>query len=554
MDVPTKKTDLIDFCRETVAECSYSQNDRANLYRVAQSYYEYGAEGGKKSLYNRTSIHVDRLGSYLYAPSDIRYTITFDATEGEPWLARAASAAKYLSREYRRSDADILFSQGVKISLIKGCAILKHNYSPFDRRFDPVLVQPDCFGVDREDLERIDEQGALCHTQWLSRNQLVALARTKQEKTELIEAINKLAAKARNQPEDRNRWLHDVIIGGVQPVITSGTPSPAGGRANVMGSPAATISPRTNGDLLRMDELWVLDDEREDYTTLQLIEGEILLEGRFQHRNLTGVKMLQPFSKICPSPCPGYFWGDSEVMRVKPLQDMLTERMDDIRRIMKLKVKPPKAFIGFSGITQQKMRAALAPGGMLQEQSPNAKIEDLTPNLPQEVFVEVEKIAQMFDEVGGFKPILQGEGEPGVRAGSHARTLMRTASPKLRERALYVERDAEESATILMEILQYKEAKVFVSQKKEQFLLKQLPDDYHVEVDSHSSSPAFSDDAQEQAFALHRAGAISPESLIRLVHPPMEDLLIEDARRIAEQKAKMIQEHPELLTGKKKAA
>lgn len=552
MDVPTKKSELIDFCREKVAECVYSQNERQQLYSLAQNYYDFGSDTGKSSYYNRTSIHVDRLGSYLYAPSDVRYAITFDATEGEPWLARAQAGGKYLSREYRRSDADIVFSQGVKCSLIKGCGIMKHNYSPFDKTLDPILVQPDFFGVGREDLERMDEQESICHTQFMSKQQLLALARTKAEYEELRDAINKLASKAQANPE-RNKWLHEIIIGGVQPVITSGTASPSGGRANVTATASSLLAPRTSADLLRLDELWVIDDDREDYTTLQLIEGEILLEGRYKHRNLTGVKMLQPFSKICSLPSPGYFWGESEVMRVRPLQDMLTERMEDIRRLLKLQVKPPKAFIGFSGLTQQKMRAALAPGGFIQEQSPGAKIENLIPNIPQEAFIEVDKIVTLFDEMGGFKPIMQGEGEAGVRAGSHARTLLRTASPKLRERALYIERNAEESANIVMELLQDKDAKVFVSEKKEQFYLKQLPEDWHVEVDSHSSSPAFSDDSREMAFALKQAGAISPEMLIRMVHPPMEDLLISDAKRMEEARAKFMQEHPEAFTKGKRA-
>ncbi len=39
-----------------------------------------------------------------------------------------------------------------------------------------------------------------------------------------------------------------------------------------------------------------------------------------------------------------------------------------------------------------------------------------------------------------------------------------------------------------------------------------------------------------------------------MVHPPMEDMLIADARKMAEDKAQLIKEHPELLTGGKKKA
>jgi hypothetical protein len=264
---------------------------------------------------------------------------------------------------------------------------------------------------------------------------------------------------------------------------------------------------------------------------------------------------LNPFCKICPDPVPGYFWGRSEVGRVILLQDLLTEAMEDIRRLMKLRVRPPKALIGFSGNAGAKLRAMLAPGGHIQEQNPGAKIEDLIPKIPEELFREVGQLTEMFDEVGGFKPILQGQGEPGVRANAHAKTLMRTASPKLRERALRVERNAESSAHITFQLLQAKDARVFVSTKEgggigEQFLLTQMPVDYYVEIDSHSASPAFVDDARELAFALAKLGAIDHEGLINLVHPPQADILIAGVRKRQADRAKMVQEHPELLSGK----
>ena len=56
-----------------------------------------------------------------------------------------------------------------------------------------------------------------------------------------------------------------------------------------------------------------------------------------------------------------------------------------------------------------------------------------------------------------------------------------------------------------------------------------------------------------KAFALAKAGAIDGEDLIRLTHPPHEDSLILRSRQKAAAQAKMLQEHPELLTkGKRK--
>lgn len=555
MKIPQSEKRLLDFSRDLIQTCVYSQDARSIDGTQAMSLYEKGTIDQTTSLYNRTSVHIDRMSSYLYAPGEVRYGISFESTDGEPWLARAKVASKFLSRIYRKANADILFSQGVKIGTIKGCAIFKHNWTnlpnPEHNHFAPELVQPEFFGVEREDLTELDQQQAMVHTTYLSLNQLRGMIAGRVDEPELSKQLDRIGSRIRKS-ESRENWLHQVVLGGLQPISTV-TPSGATGQASVTASAAVNMRPELMQDLLRLDELWVVDAEREDYTTIQLIEGEILLEGRLQHRNLTGVKGLQPFSKICPSPQPGYFWGRSEALRVQVLQEFLTETVIDIRRLLKLRAKPPKGLIGFDGMSNQKLRAAMAPGGYLQTQNPGAKIESLIPDLPQELFKEVDDICAMFDEVGGFKPITQGVGEPGVRANAHAQTLLRTASPSLRERALNVERDAEESADITFQILQAKDATVFHSEKKEAILLKQVPDDYYIEVDSHSASPAFTDDNKETAVLLKKFQAISNEDFIRMLHPPMEDALIASEKERAAAKAKMIQEHPELLTkgGKK---
>lgn len=555
MKLPKSESKLLDFTRETIATCVYSQEARATGCTQAMALYEKGSSDERVSLYNRTGIHIDRMASYLYAPGEVRYGIMFEATDGEPWLARAKVASKYLSRIYRKANADILFSQGVKIGTIKGCSIFKHNWTnkpdPLHNVFAPELVQPEFFGVEREDLGNLDEQQAMVHTTYMGIEQLKRMAGGD---AETIRQLDRIASRIR-KTETRENWLHQVVLGGLQPIALV-TPSGMTGQSSVTASAAVEFRPEMMNDLLRVDELWVIDDEREDYTTIQLIEGEILLEGRLRHRNLSGIKGVHPFSKICPSPIPGYFWGRSEALRVQPLQDMLTERMIDIRRLLKLQAKPPKGLIGFDGMSSQKLRAAMAPGGYLQTQNPGAKIENLIGTIPTELFKDVDDICAMFDEVGGFKPITQGQGEPGVRANAHAQTLLRTASPSLRERALNIERDAEESADITLHLLQAKEATVFHTEKKEKILLKQLPEDWYCEVDSHSASPAFTDDAREMAFALRKVGAISNEDLIRMIHPPMEDQLIAASREREKAKQEFIAQHPELLEkgGKKKAA
>ena len=72
-------------------------------------------------------------------------------------------------------------------------------------------------------------------------------------------------------------------------------------------------------------------------------------------------------------------------------------------------------------------------------------------------------------------------------------------------------------------------------------------------VDSHTSSPVYQEDSERKAFALAKAGAIDPADLIMLTHPPHEDILYARAKAREEAQAKLLKDHPELLTkGKRK--
>jgi hypothetical protein len=206
-------------------------------------------------------------------------------------------------------------------------------------------------------------------------------------------------------------------------------------------------------------------------------------------------------------------------------------------------------------MTQEKYRAARRPGGFLSEDSPGAKLEDLSPNIPPELFAWLERIDRMFDDVAGFAPILTGQGDPSVRSAAQGQTMTRNATPRLRDRAVLVERQAVEHGDLCLKILQSKNAELFDTRDKKKFRLGDLPNDYRISIDSHTSSPAFAEDNERKAFALHRSGAIDAQDLIMLTHPPHEDSLILRARKRADAEAKMIQAHPELAfkgKGKKK--
>jgi len=103
-----------------------------------------------------------------------------------------------------------------------------------------------------------------------------------------------------------------------------------------------------------MHELWVWDEDREDFTTIKFVADGPVIEGEIHRRNLFA-KGLQPLSEVCPNPSQESFWGFSECNQTRHLQTALNSRLRDIMRLLDKQVKRKKAFIGFDGLTWRGM-------------------------------------------------------------------------------------------------------------------------------------------------------------------------------------------------------
>jgi hypothetical protein len=533
------------WARELIEECEVSRERRAQEANQMRSYYYAGAASGTPATYNKIFKHIDRLQSYLYSPSDARFALELERTRDDSSRARARVGGQFLSREFHRRDVDIKFGEGVNWALVKGATCLKNIWGRDG--FDPYIIQPEMMGVLREDINGLDRQEAFFHSMYLTPGQMRRRLSGHPDEDELVRKIGRGTQRLREG--SRDEMFRQIIIGPLQPVATSQPANPAGGIVQWVAGPQAELPPEVARDLIRFDELWVVDDERQDWTTIQLAGDDLVIEGKLQRRNLCGIKEHQPFALICPNQVEGYLWGRSEIAGLALLQDMIVRRMDGIEAILRLQEKTPHVFIGFTGMTDAKYRALMATDGFISEQSPQAKVEPLAPKMPESIFADLDKMVGYFEDMGGVEPILRGEGQAGVRAGTHAETLVRTASPQLRDRALLVERQLEDCGDFAFRLLQEKTEQSFEAGKKDgddEFLLSQLPDDYRVIVDSHSASPVFSNEYQQLAFALRKAGSISEIDLLRLTHPPYEDTLIAEAERREQQKADFMRQHPEL--------
>src|SRR5262249_8791202 len=149
--------------------------------------------------------------------------------------------------------------------------------------------------------------------------------------------------------------------------------------------------------LVLFHELTVVDDARGDYTTIQIAEPDILIAPRHRRQNFF-VPDEHPYVIVRPNYMANYFWGRSELLDLLKPQALLRDRLEDIKRIMSLQYDKLLAFIGFDGMndeTYDQFRNA----GWITNDKPGAKVEDLTPKLPDSAFTDVHEIERIMDEI-----------------------------------------------------------------------------------------------------------------------------------------------------------
>lgn len=567
MRLPQDEKHLTSFALDLLGVCRVSQAQRASAYRSYAQWVESGRANGGLGTANLLSAHIDRLQSHIFSPTDLHFSIDFENHYEITRLKQAEVAARTLTREWERRNIDTTFAKGVKEGLKYGAAIPKLLLHPMVSDDGPQyllscrLVNPWNFGVYNESENELDDQEAISETVYLSKaavwRRIAHLPNAPDLYKRILSASNKDAGSG-SQPTAMHQVLSTAILN--VNLQNATTPQP-GGIVQLSNDPNyATLGPMVGTDLIPMHELWVKDDKTGDYTTIQIIEPDILIAPRLKYSNLFCPDTL-PYGLIQPNATAGYFWGQSEIKDLMMLQNLFNDTLDDTQRLYKAQFDKILAFTGYEGLSDE-VYDQFRAGGYIGTPN-NVDVKDVTPKLPEQCLQYIQLIEQIFDRVAGFPNILSGQGEKGVRAGSHADTLLRTASPRLRNMALNVERQCATFADKSFAAMQAKDARIWwISDKSDEstdFLLSQLPDDRRVCIDSHSSSPIYMEDHQQLvAFGL-KSEIVGPEYAIDHLPFPDKDKAKVEIREREEKKAamveKLIQADPshaaEILAGKK---
>lgn len=507
--------DLDGFSSEVVDQCISTRRERVPAYNSLRHYYQFGAPEGQQAPYNKMYPHVDLLASYLYSQSTVEFDV---AVENQPDLV--VSQANLISRRLNRTFHDCgvgeKYLQALKWSLVFNTMHMKFLWSRGGLR--PYIVEPHNFGVMREDVPDLQDQEAFTHSYVVSLDELKRKVSVLPNGQDIIRRVTATPTSHEDAfPESVNR----LIVAGTAN-FTSATTR---GLVNVPELfTQLQYKPKTSTEVVEMHELWVWDDANDDYRTITVAAPGVVIYGRKEIGNLTGVKGVQPFVKVCPNELYDYYFGWPEVVSLVKLQDWMSQRLREIRHILSKQANPSKSIAGFGGITDEKIAAFDNPGGWLSEANPNAKIEYINPDMPNDIWHEIIMLQSMYNDVSGLSDVLQGKGESGVRAKAHADILAKLGSARIKQRAQSVEHSLEEVGELVLRLMKKKDNHKYDLDGRA-FTAAQFTDEFSVRVDAHSASPVFSDDHTQLAFMLRKFGAIDNVSLLELTKPPRQEII-----------------------------
>jgi hypothetical protein len=511
MQIPNRDHERELFYNDLIIKCLASKEERSRHYSALRSYYLFGGSADdEESPYNQVYPHIDLLTSFLFSADTTKFVIHLGAEVNPDESTKIPVLARSVNDDWLASNADAVVEQCISWALVYNTMLCK--LVPKNGELHPFPVEPQCFGVLREDIPMLDRQEAMVMTYYTTMSQLrIDLADHPNRKT----ILENMSSQKRELNYEQS-GLDRIIILNTQPNIQ--------GNVNIDLTDRNRFIPKVDEDLIEMQELWVYDDEINDYRTITRADNRMTI---YDRPNIF-LKDEVPFIKFCTSPLPTYFWGSSEVDRLTGLQRWRNERIGQMRKLLNLQVNPPTTYNGM-GIADEKVDAFMRDGGWLSMGgSPMDKVERFPPEMPADLFREIAMIDDMFAEQSGLQNLLQGKGETGVRSGKQTSELARLASARIKKRSLIVEKSLQKMATLYLKFKQVYDDTVYKDTNGLPFAASQFPKSYVVKVDGHSNSPLFVEDHKSLATELLEAHAIDRARFVQMLDPPsMENILLE---------------------------
>jgi hypothetical protein len=567
MIFPTDEASLEKRVKWIIDACTATRDDRSQLYQRRERYFLFGTDARDQVRYNRLESHIDLVAAFLYAPDHAFYNIAADRNADDAVVKQAIALQDEWNDDFQDDGLSDLVAEAIPWSLVYDAMIVKQGWNDTRQAQFAELIPPQNFGVFREDITDLNSQSAFCHTYFL----------------EWSEAAQRLIRAGRGSDLPRISVENRPFVSPFPELLNRMIISATGGSnlsGNMIGSvnptytPQADYQPKVDTPMVRFDELWAWDDDAQDYRIFIMCDPDILIGDSLKtvdalrkasmfkgqelnkdfYKTATNIFLPKdhPFTAIRPYTKYNYFWGKCHLDNLMPLQDWMNERLEQIADILERQAYPPKVGSGFLGLSDEKMEAFGGADTYLFDQMPQAKVEELHPQMPPDLFSDFNQINNLFLEASGLTEVLSGRGEQGVRSRQHAQELRKTGGGRIKRTALKLEQSLVRIGDVGLKLKMKNDDTPIIPEpdekgKADPFLPAQIASDIHMRIEGHSHSPLFGDEAREIAMLLKKAGAINNEMLIRMLNPPSRDNIIHSQRLEQRQKARMMKEHPELM-------
>jgi hypothetical protein len=526
--IPKTERELIPFALDLIEACRVSAGRRSAYCRLLNAITETGKPDGTKSLLNWLYWQLTSKAEHIFSPVELKFTLDFDREYSKDTYEKAAVVSKQITRHWDRTNTDFLFGEGVFESLKYGSCFLKQwvqiegeNATP---HYLSGLVMPWQMGFYNEAENELARQPAICETTSIPLVEVWRRLSHLPNAKKLFERVRGHASKGTAMSEPQSYFHQILSTSTIQTGVNQATRPLPGGIVQLNNDPNyAIMGPTIGVDVVQVHELWVQGFD--DYVTIQMVEPDVIISPLIiggqvaKLSNTLGITGEQPYTLIQTNPVTNYIWGRSELVDLLEPQALIAMWLEDARRLMGVQVDKFLAFIGEGGPTDETYGAMRMAGYVNMQQG--AQVQDLTPKWPDQLIPAMEFMLKHMMQIGGFPKIMRGEGEEGVRAGIHADTLMKTASPQLRGAALRAERQCAQAADLTLQMKEAKDDTRFWTKadtiddvEKTSFRLTDLPSDWRVTVDSHSSSPIFADENAQLIMASHKMGIVDGEYVL----------------------------------------
>ena len=114
MLLPDGKDKLTKFSLDLIDDCRVSVGTRQSLAQYQTIIIEAGRMGGRRALVNKLVGHCDRLSSYLFSPTDLRFHVSFERHYEKDILSWADMASRIITKQWKRKDTDLAYGMAVR--------------------------------------------------------------------------------------------------------------------------------------------------------------------------------------------------------------------------------------------------------------------------------------------------------------------------------------------------------------------------------------------------------------------------------------------------------